>query len=209
MRIIVRAMRVAALCGALAGCAADDSRPANVMDACAIYAARPHWAEALERSQARWGAPAPIQLAIIQRESNFRKDARPPMRYALGVVPVGRASSAYGFAQALDGTWDWYRRETGAHGADRDDFADSADFVGWYMARTARVNGVDMNDAYAHYLAYHEGHAGYARGRWRTKPGVLRAAAEVEALARLYEIQLRGCGAARSAAAAPAPLGAG
>ena len=42
-------------------------------------------------------------------------------------------SSAYGYAQALEGTWDDYRKDTGRRGADRDDFADSSDFIGWYM----------------------------------------------------------------------------
>ena len=36
------------------------------------------------------------------------------------------------FAQALDGTWERYKSETGREFADRDDFEDAIDFVGWY-----------------------------------------------------------------------------
>ena len=78
-------------------------------------------------------------------------------------------SSAYGYAQALEGTWDDYRADTGRRGADRDDFADSSDFIGWYMAGASRVNGLPPHDTYNHYLAYHEGKAGYARGSYRAK----------------------------------------
>ena len=78
-------------------------------------------------------------------------------------------SSAYGYAQALEGTWDDYRADTGRRGADRDDFADSSDFIGWYMSGATRVNGMPLHDAYNQYLAYHEGKAGYARGSYRAK----------------------------------------
>ena len=86
-------------------------------------------------------------------------------------------SSAYGYAQALEGTWDDYRRSTGRRGADRDDFADSSDFIGWYMHGANRVNGVAMHDAYNQYLAYHEGKAGFARGSYAPSRGCRRSRA--------------------------------
>ena len=40
------------------------------------------------------------------------------------------------------------------------------------MAKSFTQNGIGMNDAYNHYLAYHEGHAGHRRGSFRAKsPG--------------------------------------
>ena len=36
------------------------------------------------------------------------------MKYILGVIPTGRQSSAFGYSQALDGTWKEYRRLQGA-----------------------------------------------------------------------------------------------
>jgi len=179
---------------ALASCSTGDRRPSNVADICAIYRDNPAWARAAAQAEAKWGAPQEVKMAIIWRESTFRADARPPRTSFMG-IPTGRQSSAYGYAQALDGTWDWYRKETGASGADRDDFRDAIDFVGWYMAKTRVSNGLPMTDAYNQYLAYHEGHTGYKRGDWRAKPGVRRAAAQVAAQAQLYRQQRQRCGA--------------
>ncbi|MEM6906762.1 MAG: transglycosylase SLT domain-containing protein, partial [Pseudomonadota bacterium] len=156
-----------------------DGPPRAQNDVCAIFAERPAWRDAIRASALKWGAPEAVQMAIIWRESSFRAEARPPRTYFAGVVPTGRVSSAYGFAQAIDGTWDWYRDETGNRGADRDDFEDAADFVGWYMAKTSRSNGIGMADAYHQYLNYHEGHAGFRRGGWRQKDWLRRAASQV------------------------------
>ena len=46
------------------------------------------------------------------------------MRYTFGVIPAGRQSTAYGYAQALDGTWKEYRQETGRRFATRDNIRD-------------------------------------------------------------------------------------
>ena len=135
-----------------------------------------------------------VQLATISRESSFQHDARPTRRIGSGIFSreVAR-SSAYGYAQALDGTWDDYLRSTGRRRADRDNFADSSDFIGWYMNGAARVNGVPLHDAYNQYLAYHEGKAGYARGTYRKKAWLPPVARDVEAWATLYEVQLQSC----------------
>ena len=102
------------------------------------------------------------------RESRFDADARTPRRYVFfGLVPWGRQSSAYGYAQVLDGTWDWYRSETGTWFARRDNFGHAVDFMGWYMNKTTQKAGVSKSDAYNQYLAYHQGHQGYLEGRYR------------------------------------------
>ncbi len=167
--------------------------PTAQHDICAIFAQYPEWRDITYDVERRWGAPVPVAMAIIQQESSFRAEARPPQRYAMGVIPVGRASSAYGFAQAIDGTWDWYRQETGRSSADRSDFEDAADFVGWYMAKTASANGIGMHDAYNQYLAYHEGHAGYRRGNHHAKGWLLAVAQRVAERAVRYRGQLGGC----------------
>jgi hypothetical protein len=146
-------------------------------------------------SAQKWGAPVPVQMAIIWRESNFRGAVRPPKKYILGVIPNGHQSSAYGYAQAIDGTWDWYRKDTGNSRADRTDFDDAADFVGWYMSKTVNQNGIGMHDAYNQYLAYHEGHAGHRRGSFRRKGWLMDVASKVAGQAARYRGQLRGCGA--------------
>jgi hypothetical protein len=177
----------ALLLSALAACSSGggrDVRPSDVADACAIFRDNPHWVKPTADAARRWGAPPEVKLAIIWRESTFRRDARPP----------GRVSSAYGYSQAIDGTWDWYRRETGNRRADRTEYEDAIDFVGWYMAKTRSMNGLSPHDAFNQYLAYHEGHTGYKRGDWRGKPFLIRAASQVDQQARRYREQLRRCG---------------
>lgn len=168
--------------------------PRQVDDLCAIFAERPEWREATRRSFARWGVPEPIQVAFVHQESRFRHRARPGWRMLLGVIPVGRLSTAYGFGQVKDGTWDDYRRRTGNRGADRSDFGDVVDFVGWYGDVIHRLTGIDKHDAYHLYLAYHEGPTGFDRAAWREKDWLRGVAQKVAARAELYEAQYASCG---------------
>jgi len=172
---------------------APDGPPRAQGDICLIFDERPAWRVAVDAAASRWDVPAELVMAIIWKESGFRGEARPPKDYALGVIPWGRVSSAYGYAQAIDGTWDWYREETGNGWADRDDFEDAADFVGWYLDKTRAMNGVARHDAYSHYLAYHEGHTGFRRGSHRAKGWLLDAARRVAARAARYRGQLARC----------------
>lgn len=171
--------------------APQDARLRDVSNLCTIFADNPHWAEAAGKARDRWGTPVDLKMAIIWRESTFRAKAR-PIRYVAG-VPAGYASSAYGFAQAIDGTWDWYLRDTGRRGADRANFADAVDFVGWYMNKTAQLSGVSLTDAANQYLAYHEGQGGFNRGSWRAKPWLQQAALQVQAQAVRYRAQSQLC----------------
>jgi hypothetical protein len=178
----------------LSACAGGERPPSTVANACQIQAERPQWFRAMDQTERRWGVPVGLQLATIARESSFVRDARPMKRvgFFLFSRKVPR-SSAYGYSQALDGTWDGYLQGTGRRRADRSDFADSSDFIGWYMNSNARRNGVALNDAYNQYLAYHEGQAGYARGSYRSKAWLAPVARDVQAWARLYEAQLARC----------------
>ncbi|CAL1241437.1 conserved protein of unknown function [Candidatus Methylocalor cossyra] len=186
---------VLVLCGLwLAGCAS--APPKNPADLCALFRERDGWYAAALRAERRWGLPVPVQMAIINRESGFVEDARPPRYRFLGVIPLWRLSSAYGYGQVKDATWDWYRATTGQADADRDAFEDVVDFVAWYGHQSRSQLGISPYDAYRHYLAYHEGHAGYRRGSYRAKPGLKRVARQVAADARRYRRQLAGCQAA-------------
>jgi hypothetical protein len=168
-------------------------QPDQVTDACLILEDNRSWWRDLRRSERRWGIPPAIQLAILKRESSFNAHARPARTRLLGIIPGPRPSSAYGYAQALDGTWDWYRDETGNRGADRDDFGDAVDFIGWYGQMSGRLSNIRHDDARALYLAYHEGHTGYNRGTYRSKGWLMRAADEVARDAARYQGQLDGC----------------
>lgn len=147
----------------------------------------------MKRTERRWGVPVHVQMATIYQESKFDSDARTPLRYALGVIPMGRQSSAYGYAQALDATWDEYRTSTGNRRAKRDDIRDATDFMGWYMNKSRSKNGIPLHDARNQYLAYHEGHAGYARGSYNSKSWLLRVSSEVASRSDSYRSQLAYC----------------
>jgi hypothetical protein len=178
----------------LASCGGGDySAPRNLDDACALSRERPEYFRAMERVERRWNVPVAVQAAMIYQESKFIGDARTPFRYALGVIPMGRQSSAYGYSQALDGTWDQYREETGNRRAKRDDIDDATDFMGWYVNQTVTKNGVPHTDARNQYLAYHEGHAGFSRASYNEKSWLLRVADEVAARAETYNLQLISC----------------
>ncbi len=170
------------------------SPPKNLDNACAIVKERPKYLSAMKKSERKWGVPVNVQMAVIYQESKFDGDARTPHTYALGIIPMGRQSSAYGYSQAIDGTWDMYKKSTGRRGASRTDIYDATDFIGWYMTETKRRNGVSKYDARNQYLAYHEGQGGYARGTHLQKSWLLRTANRVEVRSDLYGKQLRACG---------------
>lgn len=167
--------------------------PRNLDDACSIARQRPEYIKAFKTTQRRWGVPVHVQMATIYQESRYRADARTPHNYVLGVIPMGRLSSAYGYSQALDGTWDEYRRETGRRRAKRDRMKDASDFMGWYMTKSYERNGIALSDARNQYLAYHEGHTGYARGSYNGKAWLLRVAEDVSRRAEMYRQQLESC----------------
>lgn len=177
----------------LGGCATDTSRPRDLDNLCAIFREKPAWHEAAVKAHDKWGIPVPVPFAIMYQESTFRAQARPPRRYFLGIVPWGRVTSAYGYAQAEDNTWDDYKRETGAWFVSRDDFSDAMDFMGWYMTKTRRLDGVPFGDAYDQYLSYHEGWTGFRRGSYKRKAWLMRVARIVQARADRFAAQYQYC----------------
>jgi len=177
----------------LSACAGVTPPPTNLDNACAIAQERPKWFKAMARVQEKWQVPISVQLAVIYQESKFRGDARTPLAFKLGVIPMGRDSSAYGYAQAIDSTWKWYQRETGNFSARRDRFEDAVDFMGWYMDQSTQKLGIPKTSARKQYLAYHDGHSGYRRGTHRRKRWLMRISRDVQKRAKTYAKQLSEC----------------
>ncbi|MDE9450274.1 transglycosylase SLT domain-containing protein [Aliiroseovarius sp. Z3] len=188
-----RLLRAALILVFLASCGGDSKAPRNLDNACSIIKQRPKIHKAMKRTERKWKVPVPVQMAMIYQESKFIRDARTPMKYALGVLPMGRQSSAYGYAQVLDATWKEYQRDEGGRSARRTDIKDATDFMGWYMNETRAKTGIPLTDARNQYLAYHEGRSGYLRGSHNSKSWLLRIASEVQARAILYQHQLASC----------------
>jgi hypothetical protein len=188
-RLSIAGLTAAALLAG--GCAT--APPAQTDNICTIFDHEPRWYDHAKRSEARWGTPVPVQMAIMNQESSFRHNVRPPRERFLGFIPKPRTSSAYGYAQAQSPAWSDYRRATGRRTARRSNAADAFDFIGWYNDVSHRRLGIAKHDALQLYLAYHEGHGGYSRRTYASKPQVVRVATRVDQQARLYTEQLRGC----------------
>ncbi|MEM9101541.1 MAG: hypothetical protein AAGB12_04390 [Pseudomonadota bacterium] len=175
----------------LLGCA---TRPPDDLDnICGIFWHETDWYEAAVEASEKWKVPIHVMMAIIHQESRFIDDARPKRSRLLWVIPWTRPSSAYGYAQALDEVWGEYQDATDNHGADRDDFDDAIDFIGWYAARTYRTLGISKWDARNQYLAYHEGMGGYKRKTYRSKSWLINVASRVKSRSSMYYQQLQTC----------------
>ena len=175
------------------GLVPSGTAPSHLDNACSIVQQRPQYLRAFKATERRWGVPVNVQMAVIHQESRFKANAKTPMRYILGIIPRGRQSSAYGYAQALDGTWEEYKKSTSRFFARRSNIRDATDFMGWYMTNTKRRNGVPLSDAKNQYLAYHEGQTGYARGSYRKKTWLMGVANKVSSRASMYKRQLGQC----------------
>jgi Uncharacterized protein conserved in bacteria len=190
-----RRLRALAIFLLLAACGGGyNSAPRNLDNACSILDQRPTYLRAMKKSERKWGIPVHVQMATFYQESKFDGDARTPFQFVLNVIPMGRQSSAFGYAQALDATWDEYREEQGRRGAKRTRIEDATDFMGWYMAESSEKLGISKYDARNQYLAYHEGRSGYARGSYNSKAWLVRVAGSVADRAEIYRQQLTACG---------------
>lgn len=180
----------------LLGCAS--SPPAKPHDACAIYSEKggffDNWQRYTRNASREFGIPESVILATIWQESKFDAKARPPRTKLLGFIPWKRPSTAYGYAQALDGTWDQFLKSTGTSRlARRSNYKHAARFVAWYHDQSHRINGIARHDAFNLYLAYHEGHGGFRRGTYRNKAWLINVAHRVQEMAHTFERQLARC----------------
>jgi hypothetical protein len=189
IRCLERAM-VIVLLASLSGCAA--SPPRQQHDLCAVFEQHPDWYDYARSSEKKWGVPAHILMAFVRHESSYRHNAKPDREWFL-FIPLGRPSSAKGYAQVQDPAWKDYRKETGGLLKSRSDMEDALDFIGWYNNKSNKLLGISKWDPKQLYLAYHEGHGGYRRGSYRNKPKLMGIAERVDHTAREYGAQLRQC----------------
>lgn len=176
----------------LLGC--SSTPPKNTSDICKVFTEKSNWYDAASDMKEKWGVPIHVPMAMMYQESSFRSDALPPRDYVFfGLIPWGRVSSAYGYSQAKTPTWSDYIRESGNRGADRDDFDDAIDFMGWFISKTYKINGVSKWDAYTQYLNYHEGWGGYRRKTYSSKGWLVKVAKKVNTRAYSYAKQLKTC----------------
>ena len=172
----------------LTGCS---SIPTNTANSCSIFNERYFWYKHTKKVEQKWGTPIYIQLAIIKMESDFDWLAKPARQKIFKVIPFKRPSSSFGYSQAVKGTWDQYKRETGNKLATRARFKDSVDFIGWYTNKSESILKISKTDAFKQYLAYHEGWGNYKN--YKTNQKVILLANKVKIQSDKYQLQLKKC----------------
>lgn len=175
----------------MAGCTAVP--PKYTDNVCHIFDEKDGWYDDARKASERWGSPIPVIMAFMHQESRFVAKAKPPRTRILWIFPGPRPSSAYGYSQAKDETWEWYQASSGNGWSSRASFDDAADFIAWYNAQSSRSAGIDRKDAFRLYLAYHEGIGGFKRGTYKRKPWLTGVARKVAARSTRYSTQLAGC----------------
>lgn len=173
--------------------ACTTSPPSNQDNLCEIFREKNGWYDDASQARDNWGSPIPVMMAIMHQESRFVAKAKPPRTKLFGFIPWFRPSSAYGYSQAKDSTWDWYQAGSGNYGADRDDFDDAIDFIGWYNHTSVEQCAIKPTDTYHLYLAYHEGHGGFNRRTFKSKSWLKGVAKKVTARSNRYRSQLISC----------------
>ena len=172
----------------LTGCS---SIPVNTSNSCSIFDEKYLWYKHTKKVEQKWGTPIHVQLAIIKMESDFDWLAKPPRQKIFKLIPFKRPSSSFGYSQAVKGTWEQYKAETGNKLALRVRFKDSVDFIGWYTNKTEAILKVSKKDAFKQYLAYHEGWGNYKYYKKNKK--VISLAKKVEKQSNIYKKQLSKC----------------
>lgn len=180
------------ICILLTATACVPAPPRQQNNVCAIFRQYPEWYWATQDTQREWGVPISVQMAIIHQESHFNGTAKPPREKILWIIPWNRPTSAYGYSQALDGTWKLYEKDRGGVHF-RHSFDSACDFLGWYANQAYRRANISRSNAYDQYLAYHEGVTGYMQKTYQQKPWLLKVAKKVEKQASIYHYQLLHC----------------
>jgi hypothetical protein len=170
---------------------ACSSIPQNTSNSCLIFSERYLWYKHAKKTEDKWGTPIYVQLAIIKMESDFDWLAKPQRQKIFKVIPYKRPSSSFGYSQAVKGTWEQYKKETGNKLATRARFKDSVDFIGWYTNKTESILKISKKDAFRQYLAYHEGWGAYKN--YKNNQKVIILAKKVKKQSDKYKSQLKKC----------------
>ena len=167
--------------------------PKYPSNACKIFGENYLWFKSIKESSERYNAPIHIILAIVNKESGFKRLAKPPRQKLFKIIPYKRPSSSFGYSQAVNKTWELYKNETNNPLALRTRFKDSVLFVGWYMNKTNKINKVPLDDPYRQYLNYYLGWGSYSNKTYKTDKNSIIFAKSVQQQAGVYKKQLKEC----------------
>ena len=82
----------------LTACSTVPKYPQN---ACKIFGQNYLWYKSAKKSSETYGVPIHIILAFVNKESGFRRFAKPPRQKLFKVIPYKRPSSSFGYSQAV------------------------------------------------------------------------------------------------------------
>lgn len=164
-------------------------------NACKMLKENPDWYASLIASEKKWNTPPYIILGMMRQESSFKHDAKPLRKNKWYEFGYHYQSSATGYSQALNGTWEHYKRDANSYFAHRESFADATDFMGWYNHTSNKKNKIAFNDPKNLYLAYHEGWNGYSKKTYekKGKEFLNKAVNNVYSWSNKYKKQITNC----------------
>ena len=172
---------------------ACSSVPKYPQNACKIFSEKYFYLKYTRASSKKWGVPISSILAVINKESSFKRFAKPKRTKLFKIIPYRRPSSSLGFSQAVNKTWDLYKKENNRPAALRISFKNSSDFIGWYFWKTNKINKVSIQDTRNMYLNYYLGWQGYKNGIYKKDKNSIIFAKSVEKQAKIYKNQLQEC----------------
>ena len=174
----------------VASCSSVPKYPQN---ACKIFEEKYFYLKYTRAASKKWGVPISSILAVINKESGFRRFAKPKKLKIFKIIPYRRPSSSLGFSQAVNKTWDLYKKENNKPAALRISYKSSSDFIGWYFWKANKINKVSLNNTRDLYLNYYLGFSAYKNKAYRTDKKAIIFAKSVEKQAKIYKSQLREC----------------
>ena len=175
----------------MSGCQHTAPR-SDIHNACELFEEKFDWYRYHHKARREHGIPVWLQLSFVHMESGFKGHAVPVKEKKNGRV-TKTWSSAEGYAQALNGVWGEYKQARPSWLRSRNYYADSIDFMGWYLHRCHVHAGIAKTDPYNMYLCYHEGISGFKKGSYKKKKVIIAYAKKTDILARKYYQQLKGC----------------
>ena len=174
----------------IASCSSVPKYPDN---ACKIFGEKYFYLKYTRAASKKWGVPISSILAVINKESGFRRFAKPKRTKLFKIIPYKRHSSSLGFSQSIRGSWNLYKKENNKPAALRISYKSSSDFIGWYFWKTNKINKIAFTDTRNMYLNYYLGWEAYKNKAYRIDKKAIIFAKSVEKQAKIYKNQLREC----------------
>ena len=174
----------------LVSCSSVPKYPQN---ACKIFGEKYFYLKYTRAASEKWGVPISSILAVINKESAFKRFAKPKRTKLFKIIPYRRPSSSFGYSQAVKKTWELYKKENNKPVALRVSFKNSSDFIGWYFWKTNKINKISFTDTRNMYLNYYLGWGAYKAKAYQQDKKAIIFAKSVEKQAKIYRNQLLEC----------------